>query len=135
MDSSLEIVYPLRRYELMRASTPSPHDVRVFHPLTRTESTSTKALTIAHSPQDEDAKRTLINMLNLLRWYEFDLMMNASTSTSAPTITASTSLERDNKWRLQTEVMKLFNQALKDAFPEFTEKYMVLCLPRDDHFQ
>ncbi|GJV97564.1 hypothetical protein Tco_1549141 [Tanacetum coccineum] len=82
MDSSLEIVYLLRRYERMRASTPSPHDAEFgimmqafkstpvdilwhtlrnvnmdvrsesFHPLTRPKSTSTKELTIAHSPQD-----------------------------------------------------------------------------------
>ncbi|GJX19285.1 hypothetical protein Tco_0221962 [Tanacetum coccineum] len=141
MDSSLEIVYMLRRYELMRDSrrivAPSPREetsmrqdeffsmmkafkyspedrlwgtlrdinmicrAKYFNPMRRLKSTSTKA---PSSPQDEDAKRTLINMLDMLSWYEFDSTMKASTSTSAPTIAASTSLEKDNKWRLQTDL-------------------------------
>ncbi|GJT52480.1 ribonuclease H-like domain-containing protein [Tanacetum coccineum] len=43
--------------------------------------------------------------------------------------------EEDNKWRLQTDVLNLFNKALGDTFPEFKEKCTMLWLPKDGDFQ
>nr|GEW55557.1 hypothetical protein [Tanacetum cinerariifolium] len=45
------------------------HQRAEFFSRIRAKFTSTKALTVATSLQDEDAKRTLLNMLNMLRWY------------------------------------------------------------------
>ncbi|GKB35418.1 hypothetical protein Tco_0880360, partial [Tanacetum coccineum] len=132
MDSSLEIVYMLRRYELMRDSrrivAPSPREETSM----RQDEFFSMMKAFKYSPEDR-LWGTLRDINMICRAKYFNPMRRLkSTSTKAP---SSPQDEKDNKWRLQTEVMKLFNQALKDAFPEFTEKCMMLWLPRDDHFQ
>ncbi|GJW68248.1 hypothetical protein Tco_0122672 [Tanacetum coccineum] len=95
IESSLEIVNMLRRYEF-------------------DASTSTKA----------DGVR-MREFMNMLRSDEFISTMDALTSTKA---LPSPQDEEDDKWRLKTEVMELFNKALDNTFPEFTENDNVLSI-------
>ncbi|GKD79056.1 arginine--tRNA ligase, chloroplastic/mitochondrial, partial [Tanacetum coccineum] len=145
IESSLEIVNMLRRYEFeastsLTIAATSPQDgvrMRKFMNMLRSDEffsmmeafTSTKALP---SPQDEDRMWSSLRKVNMLKRGEFFSRMEDFTSTMPLTIAPD---EEDNKWRLQTDVLNLFNKALGDTFPEFKEKCTMLWLPKDGDFQ